>query len=183
MRELGILQRPEGLKGDDSTCESVFFSHDGGQDDLFALAMLCQAHKQGKIRLEGVAVTGGNCYVEAGVRCSQKILDLARLDDQVEVSICDQTGVNAFPPSWRKGAFSMCHLPVLLRDGEPRTRISRHPAHIALANCLRSPGPRVTVLETGVSQCVHSVHALQQTHATVPAHLFLTDRTQRDQSE
>jgi len=44
-----------------------------------------QAHKEGRIQLLGVAVTGGNCFVEAGVRCTRKILDLAGLDEEVEV--------------------------------------------------------------------------------------------------
>ena len=66
--------------------EGVFFSHDGGQDDFFALVMLCQAHKLGTIRLLGVSVTGANCFIEAGVRCSRKILDVAGLEDEVEVA-------------------------------------------------------------------------------------------------
>ena len=33
------------LHESDAPCEHVFYSHDGGQDDFFALALLCEVRR------------------------------------------------------------------------------------------------------------------------------------------
>ena len=45
----------------------------------------CQAHRQGRVKLLGVAVTGANCFLEPGVRVTRKILDVAGLDSEIQV--------------------------------------------------------------------------------------------------
>ena len=68
--------------------------------------------------------------------------------------MCDSAGQNPFPNSWRRGACSTCHVPVLLRDGAPRTKVSTQPAHICMVEAIRSSTCPVTVLETGPLSCV-----------------------------
>ena len=111
----------------------VFVSGDGGVDDLAALTMTVAAMMAGSIEIVGVAVTGGNCFLDAGVQASRKILDLAGFDGKVQVSTCDAEGVNPFPRSWRSASYGICHIPRLLRDGRPRTEVCccRVPCEVA----------------------------------------------------
>ncbi|EKX52187.1 hypothetical protein GUITHDRAFT_65378 [Guillardia theta CCMP2712] len=141
----------------------VFVSGDGGVDDLAALTMTVAAMMAGSIEIVGVAVTGGNCFLDAGVQASRKILDLAGLDGKVQVSTCDAEGVNPFPRSWRSASYGICHIPRLLRDGRPRTELLQTPAHIHLAECCMKSNTPITVLETGPLTCMaRALHAFPE---------------------
>ncbi|MBC6498437.1 nucleoside hydrolase [Weissella confusa] len=55
--------------------EKVYFSHDGGVDDLASLLMLLSYEEQGLIELVGVGVVPADSYLEPAVAATRKIIN------------------------------------------------------------------------------------------------------------
>lgn len=124
---------------------TVLFDHDGGVDDLLSLMfLLAMPH----IRLAGVAITPGDCFLGPATSASLKILRFfGRLD--IEVSQGGLYGVNPFPRAWRIQPLVIDALPILNDRDEPLPLPVAEPAHEFLARKLRQAPEPFTVLITG----------------------------------
>jgi purine nucleosidase len=132
---------------------NVIFSHDGNLDDLISLIVLISAHKKGKINLVGVFITPADSFLEPALFATRKIIDIMKLENVI-IGVCDEAGINPFPDEWRKTPYSVCHMPSILRDGEPRYIVSNELGHIVLANMINNLDGNITLVETGPLTCI-----------------------------
>lgn len=124
---------------------TVLFDHDGGVDDLLSLIMLLAMPH---IRLAGIVVTPGDCFLRPALSATFKILRLmGRLD--IEVSGGALYGVNPFPRAWRAHAYAIDALPILNESTKALPQPVSEPGHEFLARQLQSAESPVTVLITG----------------------------------
>lgn len=90
----------------------VFLDHDGGHDDLVALALLLG--NADKVKVIGCTVTDADCYKEHAFNVSGKLMTLMHLEEgtsQFPIGITSFSGVNPFPSEWRWSAKNMEDLP------------------------------------------------------------------------
>lgn len=90
----------------------VILDHDGGHDDLVALALLLANPE--KVRVIGCTVTDADCFVEHGFQVTGKLMALMHVEESVELFPIGMTsfkGVNPFPSEWRWNAKNMEDLP------------------------------------------------------------------------
>jgi purine nucleosidase len=119
--------------------------HDGGVDDYLATALLMTMDHVDPL---GVVVTPADCYVEAAVGATRKLLDLAGRSD-VPVGRSTVRGLNPFPRRFRRDSLTIDALPILNERGTIRTRLVAEPGQDFLAQVLLSAPEPVTVLVTG----------------------------------
>ncbi|MGH2687879.1 MAG: nucleoside hydrolase [Actinomycetota bacterium] len=127
------------------TRRPVVLDHDGGVDDYLATALLLTMDH---VDLLGVVVTPADCYVEAAVGATRKLLDLAGRPD-LPVARSTVRGVNPFPRRYRRDSLTVDALPVLNERGEPRIRLAAEPGQDFLARLLLEAPEPATVLVTG----------------------------------
>ncbi|WP_076461287.1 nucleoside hydrolase [Limosilactobacillus caccae] len=127
--------------------KNVYFNHDGNVDDLVSLLLLLQIPD---IKLIGVGVVDGDCYVDPAVAASRKIIDrFNKRNDQLEVAKSNSRAHHQFPESWRLSSFSFDALPLLNEKGEANTPQSLLPAHIDMAKKIKTADGQVTLVMTG----------------------------------
>ncbi|RNF08056.1 inosine-adenosine-guanosine-nucleoside hydrolase [Trypanosoma conorhini] len=93
---------------------SVILDHDGGHDDLLALALLL-AHPE-KVRLIGCICTDADCFVDDAFSVTGKVMSLVHTRAKVPlfpIGVSSFRGVNPFPSLWRSHAKNMDDLPCL----------------------------------------------------------------------
>ncbi|HBY94247.1 MAG TPA: nucleoside hydrolase, partial [Chloroflexi bacterium] len=95
----------------------VILDHDGGVDDYLA-TMLLLSYRQ--FEPLGIVVTPGDCYINAAVSATRKLLDLMG-QSHVPVARSTVRGLNPFPCAWRQAAINVDHLPALQPPGELAT--------------------------------------------------------------
>jgi purine nucleosidase len=132
----------------------VLFDHDGGVDDFLSLLLLLVMPG---VELLGVSITPADCYPEAALETTRKLLHL--LDQsQVPVSVGQYHGINAFPSAWRAQPRMLNAFPTLLTlPAEPGHVDPRPSAEVLRAQLAAATQP-VTVLLTG--PCSTLVQAL-----------------------
>lgn len=90
----------------------VILDHDGGHDDLVALALLLG--NPDTVKVIGCVVTDADCYVEHAFDVSGKVMALMHVEEQTPLFPLAKTsfkGVNPFPSEWRWNAKNMEDLP------------------------------------------------------------------------
>nr|AGU68067.1 purine nucleosidase [Strigomonas culicis] len=90
----------------------VFLDHDGGHDDLVALALLLG--NADKVKVVGCTVTDADCFKEHAFNVTGKLMTLMHMEEGVElfpIGVTSFSGVNPFPSEWRWSAKNMEDLP------------------------------------------------------------------------
>jgi purine nucleosidase len=138
------LMAPAGARC--GAAQNVVIDHDGGIDDLIAIALLM---KSGSVHVRAVTVCPADSYLEPATRATQLFLD--RLGGRgIPIAQGHSEGVNPFPPKWRNDAGRVLGIPALAGGAAPARSnplVVEDAAHY-LARVLAS-GPACTILETG----------------------------------
>jgi purine nucleosidase len=132
----------------------VLFDHDGGVDDFLSLMLLLTMPN---VELLGISVTPADCYPEAALETTSKLLQLFG-QEQIPVSVGQFYGVNAFPSAWRAAPRVLNALPDLLNLPQEASRVAPQPSPEVLRAQLAAATQPVTVLLTG--PCSTLVQAL-----------------------
>lgn len=129
--------------------EKVYFSHDGGVDDLASLTMLLSYEQQGLIELVGVGVVPADSYLEPAVAATRKIINRFSKNHDLLVSASDAKSSHPFPKEWRMDSFTVDALPILNEFGEGDTELSYNTATDDLATILTATTDPITLVFTG----------------------------------
>ena len=129
--------------------EKVYFSHDGGVDDLASLLMLLSYEEQGLIELVGVGVVPADSYLEPAVTATRKIINRFSTHHDLLVSASDAKSSDPFPKEWRMDSFTVDALPILNEFGEGDTELSYNTAADDLASILAEATEPITLVFTG----------------------------------
>lgn len=92
----------------------VILDHDGGHDDLVALALLLA--NPDKAKVIGVTVTDADCFVDPAFEVCGKLMSMMHYTESTNIfpiGRCSFKGVNPFPTEWRYAANNMSDLPSL----------------------------------------------------------------------
>jgi len=95
-----------------NTVKPVILDHDGGDDDLIALALLLA--NPDKVRVIGTVVTDGDCFVEHGFSVTGKMMAMMNVEESIPTFPIGQSSlkaVNPFPVDWRWHAKNMDDFP------------------------------------------------------------------------
>jgi purine nucleosidase len=126
----------------------LYYSHDGGVDDLVSLFLLLQVDD---VELIGVGVVPADSYLEPAVSASLKIISKFGVRAPMNFRVCPSTSRTShpFPHDRRLAAFTVDALPIL-NETEPASDLFlQRPAHLELASLLQSADRPVTLLFTG----------------------------------
>ncbi|MBU7544456.1 nucleoside hydrolase [Weissella cibaria] len=129
--------------------KKVYFSHDGGVDDLASLTMLLSYEQQGLIELVGVGVVPADSYLEPAVAATRKIINRFSKHHDLLVSASDAKSSDPFPKEWRMDSFTVDALPILNEFGEGDTELSYNTAADDLATILTAATEPITLVFTG----------------------------------
>jgi purine nucleosidase len=132
----------------------VIFDHDGGVDDFLSLLLLLVMPH---VELLGVSITPADCYAEAAIETTSKLLHLLGRP-QVPLSVGQYHGINAFPSAWRAQPRVLNALPILLSLPMEARRVDPRPSPEVIRGQLAGASGPVTVLLTG--PCSTLVQAL-----------------------
>lgn len=135
--------------GDVKMTEKVYFSHDGGVDDLASLTMLLSYEQQGLIELVGVGVVPADSYLEPAVAATRKIINRFSKHHDLLVSASDAKSSDPFPKEWRMDSFTVDALPILNEFGEGDTELSCNTSADDLATILTAATEPITLVFTG----------------------------------
>lgn len=125
--------------------QPVFFDHDGSVDDFVALICLLTLDRY---RLTGIAVTDGNCFIDAATESTLRILNLfCRYD--IEVAQSKVQAANAFPDNWRGKSLFVNKLKSLPAKNPASAQLSQLEAHTFTAQKLLAEKGKTTIVLTG----------------------------------
>jgi len=125
--------------------ELVLFDHDGGVDDYLAtMLLLTYTH----VELLGIVVTPADCYINAAVGATRRILDLMGRSD-VTVAQSTVRGLQPFPRDYRKDSIIIEHFPNLNERDAPVAPLADVIGQQFMIDALRRADRPVTVLVTG----------------------------------
>jgi len=123
----------------------VLLDHDGGVDDYLATMLLLTFEA---VDVLGIVVTPADCYINAAVGATRKILDLMGRSD-LTVAQSTVRGVHPFPRENRRDSVCIDHFPNLNEHDAPATPLAAEPGQAFLASRLRAAERPVTLLVTG----------------------------------
>ena len=125
--------------------ELVLFDHDGGVDDYLSTVLLMTMDH---VQPLGIVVTPADCFIEAAVSATRKILDLMGRSDLV-VAESTVRGLHPFPRELRRDSYSVDALPILNEQETVRTPFAAETGQEFMARVLREAPEPVTLLVTG----------------------------------
>lgn len=125
---------------------NVYFSHDGGVDDLVSLLLLMQMDD---VNLTGVGVMGADSYLEPALSATRKLIDRFGQGRKITPAASDSRAVHPFPKEWRMDAFSFDAFPLLNESGQIQTQAAAKPAHLDLIEKLLAESEKTTLVMTG----------------------------------
>lgn len=126
--------------------KKVYFSQDGGVDDIISLFLLLQMDD---VDLIGVGVMGADSYLQPAAEASRKVIDRFGHGKKLEVAYSNARAVHPFPTKWRLDAYSENSLPILNESGEIKTPKAPLAADDDLIEKLMNSNEPVTLLFTG----------------------------------
>ncbi|MVN74704.1 nucleoside hydrolase [Hymenobacter sp. HMF4947] len=146
----------------------VLFDHDGGVDDFLSLLLLLTMPQ---VELLGVSITPADCYPEAALETTSKLLHLLG-QPQVPVSVGQYYGINAFPSAWRAQPRMLNAFPGLLAlPPLAEGRADLRPSPEVLCAQLSAASQPVTVLLTGPCSTLVQALALEPRLASRIGHV------------
>ncbi|MGL5796061.1 MAG: nucleoside hydrolase [Waterburya sp.] len=123
----------------------VIFDHDGAIDDFLALILLLTMPE---IELLGIVVTPADCYIQAALSVTDKILNLLGRRD-IAVSESTVRGINAFPPKYRQDCLIIDNFPILNEQEIVSSSLVKESGQEFLVNTLIKATTPVTLMVTG----------------------------------
>lgn len=123
----------------------VLMDHDGGIDDYLATILLLTMEH---IDLLGIVVTPADCYIEAAVSVTRKIIDLMGFS---HISVAESTvrGINPFPRLYRRDSLIIDHLPILNQNDQIKPPLVKESGQDFMVRVLREAPEAVTLMVTG----------------------------------
>jgi purine nucleosidase len=135
----------------------VLMDHDGGVDDYLATMLLLTMEH---IELLGVVVTPADCYIQAAVSATRKIMDLMGFS-HIPVAESKVRGINPFPRLYRRDSLIIDHLPILNQKDFISTPLVTETGQDFMVRVLQEAPEPVTLMVTGPLTTVAT--ALDQT--------------------
>lgn len=123
----------------------VIFDHDGAIDDFLALVLLLTMPE---IELLGIVVTPADCYIQAALSVTQKILNLLGRKD-IAVSESTVRGINPFPAKYRQDCLIIDNFPILNEQETVSSSLVKESGQDFLVNTLIKASTPVTLMVTG----------------------------------
>ena len=133
--------------------------HDGAVDDFLSLILLMTMPQ---IEPLGIVVTPADCYINAAVSVSRKILDLMGRN-QVTVAQSTVRGVNPFPPDFRRDCTIINNFPILNESEAISTPLAAITGQEFAIQQLQSASQPVTIMVTSPLSTIASAIALEPT--------------------
>ncbi|MGB5634986.1 MAG: nucleoside hydrolase [Waterburya sp.] len=137
----------------------VLMDHDGAIDDFLSLILLMTMTE---IEPLGIIVTPADCYINAAVRVSRKILDLIGRTD-VLVAKSTVRGINPFPADFRRDCTIIDNFPILNESAQILTSLAEVSGQKFIAEQLQNAPQAVTLIVTGPLTTVAEAIALKPT--------------------
>ena len=137
----------------------VLMDHDGAVDDFLSLILLMTMPH---IEPLGIVVTPADCYINAAVSVSRKILDLMGRN-QVTVAQSTVRGANPFPPDFRRDCTIINNFPILNELEAISTPLGAITGQEFVIQQLQSVSQPVTIMVTGPLSTIASAIALEPT--------------------
>ena len=131
--------------------------HDGAIDDFLSLILLMTMTE---VEPVGIVVTPADCYIEAAVRVSRKILDFMGRND-IPVAKSNVRGINPFPADFRRDCTIIDNFPILNESDRLKTPLVEISATEFIIRQLQTAPQPVTLMVTGPLTTVAEAIALQ----------------------
>jgi purine nucleosidase len=123
----------------------VLLDHDGGVDDYLATMLLLTMDH---IQLLGIVATPADCYIQASVSATRKIIDLMGFS-HIPVAESTVRGINPFPRLYRRDSLIIDHLPILNQNETINTPLVAQTGQDFMVQVLREAPEPVTLMVTG----------------------------------
>lgn len=135
----------------------VLMDHDGGIDDFLSLILLMTMTE---IEPLGIVVTPADCYINAAVSISRKILDLM---GRIEIPVAPSTarGINPFPADFRRDCIIIDNFPILNESEQIQTPLATVSGQKFVVQQLQNASQPVTLMVTGPLTTIAEAIALQ----------------------
>ncbi len=131
--------------------------HDGAIDDFLSLILMMTMTE---VEPVGIVVTPADCYIEAAVRVSRKILDFMGRND-IPVAKSTVRGINPFPADFRRDCTIIDNFPILNESDRLQTPLVEISATEFIVRQLQTAPQPVTLMVTGPLTTVAEAIALQ----------------------
>ena len=139
----------------------VLMDHDGAIDDFLSLILLMTMPE---VEPLGIVVTPADCYIDAAVSVSRKILDLMGRTN-IPVAKSTVRGLNPFPPDFRRDCTIIDNFPLLNQSDRLKTPLVEKSGQEFIVEQLHNAAEPVTLMVTGPLTTV--VEAIAGTPAIV----------------
>ncbi|MBE9044159.1 nucleoside hydrolase [Pleurocapsales cyanobacterium LEGE 10410] len=135
----------------------VLMDHDGAIDDFLSLILLMTMTE---IEPLAVVVTPADCYIDAAVSVSRKILDLMGRN-KIPVAKSTVRGLNPFPPGFRRDCTIIDNFPILNESDRLKTPLVEVSGQELIVEQLQTAPEPVTLMVTGPLTTVAQAIALK----------------------
>ncbi len=122
----------------------VLMDHDGAIDDFLSLILLMT---MSEVKPIGIVVTPADCYIEAAVSVSRKILNLMQRSD-ISVAKSTVRGINPFPADFRRDCTIIDNFPIL-NESKITTPLGSITGQKFIIQQLQNAPESVTLMVTG----------------------------------
>ena len=123
----------------------VLMDHDGAIDDFLSSILLMTMPE---VKLLGIVVTPADCYIDAAVSVSRKILDFMGKSN-IPVAKSTVRGINPFPPEFRRDCTIIDHFPLINESAQISTPLARISGQKFIVEQLKAASESVTLMVTG----------------------------------
>ena len=137
----------------------VLMDHDGAIDDFLSLILLMTMNE---IEPLGIVVTPADCYIDAAVSVTRKILDLLGRT-KIPVARSTVRGINPFPADFRRDCTIINNFPLLNEGDRLTTPLAEVSGQKFMVRQLQAASEPVTLMVTGPLTTVAEAIALEPT--------------------
>ncbi|MEM8779649.1 MAG: nucleoside hydrolase [Cyanobacteria bacterium P01_G01_bin.49] len=123
----------------------VLLDHDGAIDDILATMLLVTMPE---IEPLGIIVTPADCYINAALNVTRKVLDLMGFS-QIPVAESTVRGINPFPALYRRDSLIMDNFPLLNQSAMLKTPLVPETGQQFMVKTLQTAPKPVTLMVTG----------------------------------
>ena len=123
----------------------VLFDHDGAIDDFLATLLLMTMPN---IEVLGIIVTPADCYINAALNVTRKLLDLMGCDP-IPVAESTVRGINPFPALYRRDSLIIDNFPILNQENTIKTPLVSQTGQQFMVETLHRASEPVTLMVTG----------------------------------
>ncbi|MDJ0598014.1 MAG: nucleoside hydrolase [Crocosphaera sp.] len=123
----------------------VLFDHDGAIDDILATLLLLTMPN---IEVLGIIVTPADCYINAALNVTRKLLDLMGCH-HIPVAESTVRGIHPFPTLYRRDSLIMDNFPILNQEDTIKTPLVSQTGQQFMIETLQNASEPVTLMVTG----------------------------------